>query len=172
MPILEINKTNPLVDQRQSETAMMIRNGVVRHCQKLGLSLLPELILKTGRRVDLIGIDRKGLITIIEIKSSVEDFRVDKKWHEYKEFCDRFYFATSTEVPREVFPEGEGLMIADQYGAEIIREAGELKLAAASRKALMLRFSRAAADRLERVSAYATSEGAGLPDDVSGINGD
>jgi hypothetical protein len=82
------------------------------------------------------------------VKSSVEDFRVDQKWPFYRAHCDRLYFATTVRVPQEIFPVDCGLIIADAYGAEIIREAPEHRLAAATRKAVTLRFARLAAMRL------------------------
>ena len=151
MPIVNLNPVNPLQDGRQSLRALEIRRGVVRQFQNMGLALISELTLANNRRADLIGIDRKGQVVIIEIKSSVEDFRVDKKWPEYQQFCDMFYFATLADVPADIFPESEGLIIADNYGCEIIREAETQKLAGATRKALTMRFARASAQRLERV---------------------
>ncbi|KZL16314.1 hypothetical protein PsAD26_00353 [Pseudovibrio sp. Ad26] len=71
-----------------------------------------------------------------------------KKWHEYRDYCDRLFFATSPDVPQEIFPEETGFILADDYMAEIIREAPEHKLSAATRKAVILRFAQAAANRL------------------------
>ena len=133
---------------------MRVRSGVIRGLSESNLAFLPELTLKNGRRCDLAALDRKGKILIFEIKSSVEDFRVDTKWHEYKDFCDQFYFATHPDVPMEIFPEEEGLVIADQYACEIIRPAEEHKLPPATRKALTLQFARAAASRLHRFNLH------------------
>lgn len=154
MPIIDPLNENPLIDLRQSETAMLIRSGLIRGLSESGLVFLPEFALKNSRRCDLIALDPKGKIVIFEIKSSVEDFRVDTKWHEYKTFCDRFYFATSPEVPAGIFPETEGLVIADQYSCEIIRDASETPLKAPTRKALTLRFARASAGRLNRFNLH------------------
>ena len=163
MPILEIHAANPLVDGRQSQRALAIRRGVVRHFQELGFSVLAELPLASGRRADLICVDRKGDFTIVEVKSSIEDFRVDRKWPEYLVHCDRFYFATHCEVPLEIFPEDQGLIVADHYGAEIVRNSGECRLSGATRKALTNRFARVAANRLERVLAHYEMSGLDLP---------
>jgi len=160
-----------MVDGRQSRRASMIQHGVVRHYLQNDVALLPELTLANGRRADLVGIDNKGRIIIVEIKSSIEDFRVDQKWPQYREFCDLFYFASHREVPAEIFPQNEGFIVADEYGAEIIREANEQKLAAASRKALTLRFARASADRLEKVIRFAESAGVETPNDLADFNG-
>ncbi len=151
MPILTELHGDPLVDGRQSEAAMNIRRGVIKGFKHKDICFLAELSLSNGRRADLIGLTRKGEIIIVEIKSSTEDFKVDQKWHEYKEFCDQFYFATSPEVPAEIFPQDEGFIVADQYGCEILREANLLKLPAATRKALTLRFARSGAERLRPI---------------------
>ena len=156
MPFISVHKNNPVIDHRQSENAMKIRSGVIRGMKRHEISFIPELTLSNNRRADLIGIDPKGLITIIEIKSSVEDFNVDKKWHEYKEFCDQFYFASCIDVPENIFPESEGFILADQHGCEIIRQAEEHKLAPATRKSITLKFARAAAQRLDKFSLHET----------------
>jgi hypothetical protein len=166
MPIIDPFASNPLVDGRQSSHALMVRRGVERHMGKLGYSSLAELSLVSGRRCDLICLSPKGEFVIIEVKSSIEDFRVDKKWPDYLDYCDRFFFATHAGVPSEIFPENAGLIIADSYGAEILRESNIERLNAARRKALLLRFARAATSRLAHVSLYA--EKAGLALDLSG----
>src|SRR4029079_19043817 len=109
---------------------------------------LPALSLATGRRADLVALTRSGDIWIIEIKSSIEDFRVDRKWPEYRLHSDRFFFATHPDVPAEIFPAECGFILSDGYGAEILRDAPEHRLAAATRKALLLRIARAGAARL------------------------
>lgn len=167
MPILEIHAANPMVDGRQSQRALSIRRGLVRHFQELGFSLLAELPLASGRRADLIGMDRKGQFTIIEVKSSVEDFRTDHKWPDYLVHCDRFYFATHADVPSEIFPQDHGLIVADSYAAEVIRPSREFRLAGATRKALTNRFARVAANRLERVLSHYETSGLDLPSDLS-----
>jgi hypothetical protein len=111
-------------------------------------AMLPELGLASGRRADLITLSTKGEIWIVEIKSSIEDFRVDAKWPDYRLHCDRLFFATHPGVPLEIFPDDCGLILSDGYDAEIMRSAPEHRLAPATRKALTLRFARAGADRL------------------------
>jgi len=148
MPIVSPFAANPLVDGRQSARAMLVRRGVQRLLADMGMHILPELSLATGRRADLIALTRTGDIWIIEIKSSVEDFRVDRKWPQYRLHADRFFFATHPEVPAGIFPEDAGFILSDGYGAEILREAPEHRLSAAARKALMLRIARAGAARL------------------------
>lgn len=150
---------------------MAIRRGVVRHFQEMGVALVAELPLASGRRADLIGLDRKGRFVIVEIKSSIEDFRADSKWPDYLAHCDHFYFATHSGVPAEIFPQSQGLIVADNYGAEILRPSQEGSLAGATRKALTLRFARAAADRLERVLAHHDAAGLALPGNLDRIDG-
>lgn len=140
----------PLPPRRPAITADLVR-GVARHLADLGWSSQPEVTLSNGRRADLIALDTAGRIAIVEIKSSVPDFQVDIKWPEYREFCDLFYFAVPADFPRELLPESEGLIVGDRYGAAILRESVELKLAAARRKALTLRLARLGAERLRRM---------------------
>lgn len=148
MPIVSPILQNPLIDGRQSDRAMLVRRGVQRLLVEMGAHVLPELSLATGRRADLVALTRTGDIWIIEIKSSVEDFRVDRKWPDYRLHSDRFFFATHPGVPAEIFPDECGFILSDGYGAEILREAPEHRMAAATRKALMLRMARAGAARL------------------------
>ena len=148
MPIILANQNNPLRDGRQSERAMVIRRGVQRLLSEMGAHVLPELSLATGRRADLVALTRQGDIWIVEIKSSIEDFRVDRKWPDYRLHSDRFFFATHPEVPAAIFPQDCGFILSDGYGAEILRDAPEHRLAAATRKSLMLRLARAGAARL------------------------
>ena len=101
------------VDGRQSQRALEIQRGTGRLLMRHGFVCLPELTLKSGRRADLFAVNDKGEIWIVEIKSSVADFRADNKWPEYWDFCDRLFFATNQETPPEIFPQEAGLIIAD-----------------------------------------------------------
>lgn len=148
MPIINRFQTNPLEDGRQSDKAMLVRRGVQLLMIDHGHAVLPELSLANGRRADLVVMTKKGAVWIIEIKSSIDDLRVDKKWPDYRDYCDRLYFATHPDVPQDIFPIDAGFILSDGYGAEILEEAPEHKLSAATRKALTLRFARSAAFRL------------------------
>ncbi len=148
MPLISPIVQNPLQDGRQSEIALMVRRGIQRMFLDLDAYLLPELTLASGRRADLVALTAKGEFWIIEIKSSVEDLRADQKWPDYRSHSDRLYFATHPGVPSELFPADCGFILSDGYGAEILREAPEHKIAPATRKAMMLRFARAGANRL------------------------
>ena len=141
-----------LVDGRQSEAALAIARGTMRMLAAHGFTPLCELVLPTGRRADIVAISDKAEIWIIEIKSGIEDFRSDQKWPEYREFCDRFLFAVDNCFPVEVIPEDSGLIIADRFGAEIMRPSEAATLPAARRKSLMLRFARVAGARLHALA--------------------
>lgn len=148
MTLVKIGLNNPLIDGRQSNRALMVRRGVQILLSDMRHTLLPELTLANGRRADLVTLTDKGEIWIIEIKTSVEDFRVDRKWPDYRLYCDRLLFATHSEVPLEIFPEDCGLLLSDGYGAHLLREAPEHRLSAAQRKSMTLSFARVAGQRL------------------------
>jgi hypothetical protein len=135
-------------DGRQSERALMVQRGVCRLFAAHGFSAVSEVRLATGRRADLVGLGRKGEVWIVEIKTSLEDYRSDRKWPDYLEFCDSFFFATHAGVPAAIFPEETGLIVADHYGGEIVRARPHDPLAAARRKAMTLRVAQTAAQRL------------------------
>jgi hypothetical protein len=137
-----------LRDGRQSETALRLQRGVGRLLRARGFALVSELTLGSGRRADVVGLGPAGDIWIVEIKSSVEDLRADGKWFEYRRHCDRLFFATHEGVPPEIFPEDAGFILADAYGGEVLRMPAEHRLAAATRKGMLLRFAQAAANRL------------------------
>ena len=139
-------------DGRQSPVAAGIQRGVRRLFAELGHATLPEFTLANGRRADLIALAPDGMLTIIEIKSSVADFRADRKWPDYEDFCDRFYFAVPETVPFDILPEDRGLIIADSFGAAVMREAAHHPLAGARRKAVTLRFAHAAACALHALA--------------------
>jgi hypothetical protein len=148
MTIVSLHPVSGLTDARQSEKALLVRKGVQILLNDMGHSVLAELSLSSGRRADLISISPKGEIWIIEIKSSIEDFRVDKKWPDYRPHCDRLFFASHSGVPAEIFPLDCGLMISDGYGAHMLRDAPEHRLAPPARKAIMLHYAKTAARRL------------------------
>ena len=93
-------------DGRQSQTALAIARGTARYLHALGYCVVSELPLPSGRRADLVALGGDGEIVIVEIKSSVADFRADQKWMDYRMHCDRLFFATVVEVPCEIFPAG------------------------------------------------------------------
>jgi len=129
--------------------AFEICRGVARLLRAHGLAVVTELSLANGRRADLAGVTASGEIWIVEVKSCPADLRSDQKWPEYREFCDRFFFAVAPNFPREALPSGTGQIVADRYGGEIVATAPDHKLAAARRKAMTMRMLRAAAFRLQ-----------------------
>jgi hypothetical protein len=142
----------PAPDRRQSETALLVARGTARLLHSLGFASVAELPLPSGRRADLAALGAAGEIWIVEIKSSVADFRADQKWMDYRLHCDRLFFATSLDVPRAIFPADAGLIVADAFGASILSEAPEHRLGAARRRNVMLRFAHAAALRLQALA--------------------
>ena len=137
-----------LPDGRQSPIALHVQRGVRRLFAQLGHATLPEFTLASGRRADVMALSANGVLTIVEIKSCVADFRADRKWPDYKEFCDRFFFAKPPELDPDIFPASEGLMVGDGHDAAILRMAGETPLPPARRKAMLLKLTRLGADRI------------------------
>lgn len=137
-----------LRDGRQSARAAEIARGVLRVLDLHGLRGIAELTLASGRRADIAALDLKGEIWIVEIKSSIEDFRADQKWWDYRDYCDRLCFGVAPDFPQELIPETCGLIVADRYGGELIRPAPEHRLPPARRKAVTLLLARVAAGRL------------------------
>jgi hypothetical protein len=140
------------IDGRQSETALAIARGTSRLLRSFGFSTLAELPLPSGRRADLVALNERGDIWIVEIKSSLADLRADSKWEDYRFHCDRLFFAFTRDLPCEIFPPETGLIVADAYGAHMHCEAPEHRLPAPTRKAMLLRFASTAAQRLGRLA--------------------
>jgi hypothetical protein len=136
------------IDGRQSATAFAVARGTTRLLHALGFSVVSELSLASGRRADLVAIGSAGEIWVVEIKSSIADFRTDRKWIDYRLHCDRLFFATTLAVPCDIFPADAGLIVADAFGASIVCEAPEHRLHAGTRKSMLLSFARVAALRL------------------------
>ena len=143
MEVLELT----VVELSRPETTLAVTRGAARLLLDLGYAPLLEVGLPNGRRADIMALSPKGRIVICEVKSGLEDFRTDRKWGEYLPFCDGFYFAVAPEFPREVLPEGPGLIVADGFGGAVLGEAPDTALAPARRKALTLAFARLAAVR-------------------------
>jgi len=137
------------------DSAPLLARGIGRLLTHMGYSSLSEFSLRNGRRADVASIDRKGRIMIVEIKRSLADFRTDNKWPEYVDYCDAFYFAVPPPFPQDVLPDEPGIMLADRYGAEIIRPARDgaaTGLHASRRREVLLRFAVTAAGRLQRLT--------------------
>jgi hypothetical protein len=136
-----------LLSFSRPETTSLVTRGAGRLFAALGFAPLAEVCLPNGRRADIMALGPKGEIAIAEVKSSLEDFRTDGKWPEYRPYCDLFYFAVAPEFPRGILPEGPGLIVADGFGGAILTEAPSSPLAPARRKALTLAFARLAVSR-------------------------
>jgi hypothetical protein len=137
---------------RRDAITREVCRGVGRLLRALGHASLAELPLPNGRRADVVSLSEAGDIWIVEVKSSVEDLRVDHKWPEYRDFSDALFFAVAPAFPLDLIPADTGLILADRYGAEIVRPAPEHRLAPARRRSMILRFARAAALTLQAVS--------------------
>jgi len=130
------------------DRALALARGVSRMLGEAGQTCLHEFTLRNGRRADVMAMASDGTFTIIEIKSSVNDFRTDSKWPDYLEFCDHFYFAVAEDFPQEMIPESCGLIVADAYGAVILRASVEDRINGSRRRMLMLRYAEVAGRRL------------------------
>jgi hypothetical protein len=131
--------------------ALRLARGVCRALAEHGFGAMTEFPLRSGRRVDVIGINDRGETLIVEIKTCVEDFRADRKWQEYRDFCDSFYFAVPSAFPRELVPQECGLMVADEYGAVIVRAAPAAAMNGSRRRAQTARLAMLASLRLQRL---------------------
>lgn len=136
-----------------SPDAAMIARGVQRLFEGLAHACVTELTLANRRRADVCALGPSGEVAIVEIKSSLADFRSDLKWPDYRPYCDRFYFAVSHAFPQDLIPQEAGLIVADGFGGAVLREPDATPLNAARRKAVTLRFAHAAAGRLMRLDA-------------------
>lgn len=134
--------------------AQAVARGIGRLFARNDIWALSEMPLRNGRRADLMGIDAKGRIVIVEIKTARGDLMGDAKWPDYLDFCDRFYWGLPPELDRACLesedfrPDCCGVIVADEYDAEIVRPAPSHPLAAARRKAEVERLARAALRRL------------------------
>jgi hypothetical protein len=133
---------------RPDVTRLLLR-GTARHLSSLGYGVVSEMPLPNGLRADLVGLSATGEILIVEIKSCLEDYRADRKWQAYRDYCDQLFFAVNPGFPDHVLPENTGLIVADAYGGDVLRQGPRFPLAAARRKAMMIAFAHLAAGRLQ-----------------------
>ena len=129
-----------------------LTRGVCRMLTETGFGPITEFRLPNRRRVDVMGLGSGGEFVIVEVKSSVADFRSDAKWPDYLPYCDRFYFAVPESFPIPILPEDCGIMVADSYGATIRREAPEQPITKIRRRRQLLRFALTASERLNHLS--------------------
>jgi hypothetical protein len=140
-----------LDDTKQLQPGQILARGVARHLSALGFACVEELVPTRGLRVDVMALGPKGDIWIVECKSSRADFMTDSKWQGYLEWADRFFWAVDADFDTDLLPDHSGLIIADGYGAEVLRMGAETRLAAARRKAMTHRFATHAARRLHHL---------------------
>lgn len=135
---------------RNTDIADSVKLGAMRVLsQSYNAAGMFEVGLPNDRRADILAVGPKGEIHIVEVKSSVQDFKTDTKWREYREFCDYFYFAVMADFPEDILPQDEGLIFADAFGGALIRPPKHEKLAAGRRKSLLIRHARLASWRLQ-----------------------
>jgi hypothetical protein len=139
---------SPFAPAPSGRTVAHVTRGTMRLLAQADRPAVTEMTLASGRRADILSIGADNSIWIIETKSCLDDFRIDRKWPLYRDYCDRLYFSVDERFPRDVLPEDAGLIIADGYGAAILTEPPEHKLSAPRRRALTLQFARLAARRM------------------------
>ena len=127
----------------------LLARGVCRHLLHHGFATVEELVPAPGLRVDVMALGPKGEVWIVECKSGRADFTSDRKWQNYLEWSDRFFWAVEADFPVDLLPPDTGLILADGYGGEIVRMAPETPLAGARRKVTVQKFARHAAMRLQ-----------------------
>lgn len=125
-----------------------VTRGVCRWLDDLGYAALTEFKLGNGRRADVAGLSPNGTIVMVEVKSTVADFRADDKWLDYVPYCDGFSFAVPEAFPLKILPENCGILVADRHGATVVRPATFHRLHASRRKAVTVRFAHGAGQRL------------------------
>jgi hypothetical protein len=136
---------------KRPETTLAVCRGACRLMRQAGYSVLLEVPLPDGRRADIFAVGAGGDITIVEVKSSIDDWRVDVKWPDYLAWCDRLFFAVPIDFPQALIPAEIGLIVADAYGGEVLRAPDRRPVAAARRKSLLVDCARLASERLARL---------------------
>ena len=128
----------PAARQARPEVTIAVCRGACRLMRQAGYSVVLELPLPDGRRADIFAVGRAGELVIVEVKSSIEDWRVDGKWPDYLDWCDQLYVAIPVDFPRALIPDEIGLIVADAYGGEVLRHPPRRPVVAARRKALLI----------------------------------
>jgi hypothetical protein len=142
-PIAQLSETLP------SLPGQRLQRGVCRGLRALDFVCVEELVPTPGLRVDVMALGPKGEVWVVECKSGRADYRSDRKWQGYLDWCDRFFWAVDAAFPADLLPEGTGLILADPYDAEVVRMAPEATLSPARRKVVLRTFARTAAARLQ-----------------------
>ena len=135
-----------------AERTVLVCRAATRFCALRGWAPVQEMPLPNGRRADILALLPDGGFAVVEVKSCARDFLSDGKWPEYREYCDRLYFAVDLDFPQELLPEDAGLLVTDGPDAALLREAPAHPLAPARRRALLHRYAVVAAGRLAALS--------------------
>ncbi len=156
--------TDALIHVPLPEGAAAVARGTARMFERHDIMVMGEVSLRNRRRADLMGVDGRGQIVIVEIKVSRADLLGDDKWQEYLDYCDRFYWAISPELDISplsgdaFLPDRTGIIVADAYDAEIVRPAATVPLAPARRKTETMRLARRSMRRLSHNVGWLEAE--------------
>ncbi|MEC7490084.1 MAG: MmcB family DNA repair protein [Pseudomonadota bacterium] len=142
--------SSPTFSPLPRETTHILTRGVCRLFQHLGFGTLTEFRLSNGRRVDVMAMNPSGEFVIVEIKSTVADYRADKKWHQYLPFCEQFYFAIPSGFPIKLVPSECGVIMADSFDAVVRRESFSKVLSPKRKRHQLINFALTASSRLGR----------------------
>ena len=139
----------PEQDREQTPSpGVLIARGACRALGDCGFACLTEFTTRDRLRMDIVALGPKSEVWCIEVKSSRADYRADRKWQGYLDWCDALFFAVPESFPTEILPPEHGLILADGYDGEIVRAASERRLAPARRRTMVLQIARLAAGRL------------------------
>ena len=131
-----------------SKNLNRIARGVMRHFAQIGMHSLSEFSPARGLRVDIITLGMANEIWIVECKSCQSDFKSDKKWQNYLDWCDRYFWAVDANFPIDILPPDTGVIIADAYDASILRDSPLNKLSVARQKKIIKSIAKSACNRL------------------------
>jgi hypothetical protein len=131
---------------------LSVTRAAIRFCILRGWAPVEQVPLPDGRRADILALLPTGDFAILEVKSCARDYLCDAKWHDYRAWCDRLYFAVDFDFPQDLLPPEAGLLVAEDREAALLREAPEHRLAPARRRALLHRMAHLAAGRLAALS--------------------
>lgn len=88
----------------RSLVAAALKKAAAFYLFRYGFAVTYELgVMPWGsRRADIVANKVSGKIVILEVKSSLADFRTDKKWRSYLDYCDKFMFCTTEDVYEKI----------------------------------------------------------------------